>query len=186
MNIDEINENLIIIDGFWNKQRCQGYIEWADSHGFEEASINMGRGKQIMNKEVRNNERIIFEDQKLADIMWAEIEQVVPKETEYGYAIGLNERFRFYRYLPGMQFKAHKDGSFIRSINEWSSYTLLIYLNEVQKGGETLFEGGHAIAPKTGRAVIFAHHLWHEGAEVLEGAKYVLRTDIMYRRKGAK
>jgi len=186
MNINQINENLIIIDSFWNKQRCQGYIEWADSHGFEETSINMGRGKQIMNKEIRNNERIIFEDEKLASMIWEEIAQFIPKETEFGYAIGLNERFRFYRYLPTMQFKAHEEGSFVRSINEWSSYTLLIYLNEVQKGGETLFEGGYTVTPKTGRAVIFARHLLHEGAEVQKGAKYVLRSDVMYRRKGAK
>jgi hypothetical protein len=30
-------------------------------------------------------------------------------------------------------------------------------------------------------ALIFLHSLYHEGSEVTQGVKYVLRTDIMYR-----
>jgi len=39
----------------------------------------------------------------------------------------------------------------------------------------------HTITPKEGMALIFLHKLYHEGSEVLEGRKYVLRSDIMYK-----
>ncbi len=60
--------------------------------------------------------------------------------------------------------------------------TFMIYLNEDMKGGETKFIECD-IKPETGKALIFIHELLHEGAPVLEGVKYVLRTDVMYRRK---
>jgi hypothetical protein len=30
-------------------------------------------------------------------------------------------------------------------------------------------------------ALIFLHSIWHEGAVVQSGQKYVLRTDVMYK-----
>ena len=58
----------------------------------------------------------------------------------------------------------------------------MIYLNDNFKGGETKFND-LVIAPKKGSALLFYHYLEHEGAEVIEGIKYVLRTDIMFRLK---
>jgi len=47
-----------------------------------------------------------------------------------------------------------------------------------------------SVAPETGTALIFEHDIWHEGAPVTKGKKYVLRTDVMYqnppRRKKQK
>ena len=37
------------------------------------------------------------------------------------------------------------------------------------------------IKPKQGQVLIFEHQQLHEGAPVLTGQKYVLRTDVMYR-----
>jgi hypothetical protein len=58
----------------------------------------------------------------------------------------------------------------------------MIYLNDGFKGGETKFNNV-VVAPKKGSALIFYHYLEHEGSEVIEGIKYVLRTDIMFRLK---
>ena len=58
----------------------------------------------------------------------------------------------------------------------------MIYLNEDMIGGETKFNH-HSIKPATGKALIFKHELVHEGSKVIKGIKYVLRTDVMYRRK---
>lgn len=178
----EIDNGIWTINNFWSPQRCQTFIQWGEEEGFEEAQINIGFGKQVMNKGIRNNLRLIFDDQELVDDLWENLEIFAPKETTLGRAIGLNERLRFYKYLPGMRFKGHQDGSFIRNINEWSSFTFMVYLNEVEKGGETKFLNT-LIPPKTGQALIFKHELWHEGSPIIEGIKYVLRTDIMYRRK---
>ena len=58
----------------------------------------------------------------------------------------------------------------------------MIYLNDNFKGGETRFNN-LIVAPKKGSALVFYHYLEHEGAEVLQGIKYVLRTDIMFHLK---
>lgn len=55
----------------------------------------------------------------------------------------------------------------------------MIYLNAAMRGGETRFENA-SIIPAPGMALVFDHYLVHEGTPVLEGQKYVLRTDVMY------
>ena len=97
--------------------------------------------------------------------------------------VGLNERFRYYKYLTGQYFKWHRDGPFRRSPTEQSHLTVLIYLNDDCQGGETEFEGleEDKIKPEPGRMLVFTHPLVHQGNPVLWGVKYVLRTDVMYR-----
>ena len=63
----------------------------------------------------------------------------------------------------------------------------MVYLNGDFEGGETTFEISRdpvRVVPRTGMALVFYHRLLHEGAEVLTGRKYVLRSDVMYRRWG--
>lgn len=64
---------------------------------------------------------------------------------------------------------------------EESRITFMIYLNEDFVGGATQFDDV-SIVPKTETALCFIHEQKHEGCPVLEGAKYVLRTDVMYRQ----
>ena len=75
-----------------------------------------------------------------------------------------------------------------------SRLTFLVYLNDDFEGGFTTFytpgpEEGHLearrIAPRTGTALVFPHggdcgSLVHEGSTVSRGAKYVIRTDVLY------
>jgi hypothetical protein len=67
----------------------------------------------------------------------------------------------------------------------------MIYLNDGMTGGETRFfaDMEHAfrrrpylsVEPEEGMALVFVHAVWHEGAVVKSGQKYVLRTDVMYK-----
>ena len=43
-------------------------------------------------------------------------------------------------------------------------------------------EEGCVVIPKAGTALIFNHDTLHEGLPVMEGVKYIIRTEIMYRR----
>jgi hypothetical protein len=75
-----------------------------------------------------------------------------------------------------------------------SLFTFLIYLNDDFKGGETTFfipsvkEGvinAYPVKPIMGSVAVFPHGeaqgaLLHEGTGVVEGAKYVIRTDVEY------
>lgn len=86
------------------------------------------------------------------------------------------------RALPLLQrFAAHYDGPFRRSDREASELTLLVYLNDDFTGGATAFlQHGVVIRPVRGMALLFQHHLLHEGCAIEAGYKYVLRTDVMY------
>ena len=53
--------------------------------------------------------------------------------------IGVNECFRFSRYHEGEYFDKHRDGHFVRTPDEISIYSLVVYLNEMPSGGETVF-----------------------------------------------
>jgi hypothetical protein len=68
-----------------------------------------------------------------------------------------------------------------------------VSLNGVEAGGETMFYRGKwdsynqrwpeevRVKPECGKALFFIHDQLHEGAPVVEGCKYVMRTDVMYR-----
>jgi prolyl 4-hydroxylase len=57
----------------------------------------------------------------------------------------------------------------------------MVYLNEEFTGGATAFHDFHLeVAPRTGMALIFQHLVLHEGCELIDGTKYVLRSDVMY------
>jgi predicted 2-oxoglutarate/Fe(II)-dependent dioxygenase YbiX len=97
--------------------------------------------------------------------------------------VGLNERFRFYRYDPGERFAPHRDGAYHRDNGEDSLLTFMVYLSEGFTGGDTVFPN-LAVTPRLGMALIFEHQILHEGAAVISGRKYVLRSDVMYGRVG--
>lgn len=129
---------------------------------------------------VRNNQRILFTDESLADDIWTDLRAYVRQKLGNSEAVGLNEMFRFYKYEPGQEFKKHRDQSFIRNEVESSYFTLMIYLNDGFEGGQTTFNE-LTIEPQKGSALIFFHDLEHEGTKLTRGEKYVLRTDVMYR-----
>ncbi len=67
----------------------------------------------------------------------------------------------------------------------------MIYLNDGYRGGATRFEWTEVtrfewteVNGKEGMALVFEHGLVHEGAELTEGLKNVLRSDVMYGRIG--
>jgi predicted 2-oxoglutarate/Fe(II)-dependent dioxygenase YbiX len=106
----------------------------------------------------------------------------------------LNERFRYYRYRKGQQFDWHMDGAYMRANGERSLFTLMFYLNEGFKGGDTTFSDwgsplvfdDFAITPQSGKALLFFHPISHKGEPVMSGEKFVLRTDVMYAAKAGK
>ncbi len=179
MKLTTINEHIRFIDDFWTKAQCDRYISKAEKQGFSEALIKTGMGYRNISS-VRNNERYILDDPELAKTIWEDLAAFAPMQLGRSRAIGLNERFRIYRYKEGQQFKKHRDLSYIRNPQEASYYTCLIYLNDAFEGGSTTFKNVE-ITPQIGRCLLFYHPLEHEGKIIHSGIKYVLRTDIMYR-----
>jgi predicted 2-oxoglutarate/Fe(II)-dependent dioxygenase YbiX len=123
----------------------------------------------------------MFDDAGLAGELFERIRGALPERLCHRRPVGVNERFRCYRYEPGQRFAAHYDGAFQRSRSERSELTFMIYLNEDFVGGETAFHEHDAVVrPSTGMALLFQHQLLHEGCVIRSGVKYVLRSDVMY------
>ncbi|KAJ3299634.1 hypothetical protein HDU76_006256 [Blyttiomyces sp. JEL0837] len=124
---------------------------------------------------------------------------------------GINPRFRVYRYVPGAVYRPHIDGAWPRSHYDpetkeytfdasnnttWSRLTFLIYLNEGFEGGQTTYfvpgrdvgvVESRSVVPRAGCCMVFPHgscrgNLLHEGSGVLKGAKYVIRTEVLYKK----
>lgn len=165
---------------------CAQMIARAEAHGFGAAPVTVGVNRYMMIPDLRNNTRVMVDDPDLAHKLWPRIAGFMPERIGAYVPVGLNERFRFYRYEPGQQFDWHRDGAFVRSDDEQSLLTLLFYLNDDCEGGTTDFmfvaENDLYVYPQTGMGLVFSHPLYHRGAPVVSGKKYVLRTDVMYRR----
>lgn len=188
---------ILTVNDVLSPQECESLIAFAEGVGFADAPITTSHGF-IMAKDIRDNTRVMVDDPERAHDLWRRLEAVIPKKRGGGWtAIGLNERLRFYRYEPGQRFAWHRDGAFAREVElvgqpkrrERSHLTLLLYLNDGFEGGETEIDLGTGecsmISPVRGGALLFAHHLRHQGVAVRRGRKYVLRSDVMYVHDGA-
>ncbi|MCI0701320.1 MAG: 2OG-Fe(II) oxygenase [Planctomycetia bacterium] len=181
---------VFVIHDFLTPEECAEYIRVTEDAGFAAAPITT-LGGPVMAPEIRNNERVMIDNHAWAKKLWEGAKPLIPSPYLSHEATGLNERFRFYRYDPGHTFRPHIDGHFARN-DERSQFTFMVYLNEECEGGETVIyiqddgltlpDGAEIrVKPETGKALVFFHYLLHEGAPVVAGRKYVLRTDVMYR-----
>lgn len=175
-------ENVFVIEGFLSEPECDDLIVRSEAMGFEAASVG-----DVIIPTMRNNARVILDDPALAEALWSRAKPLLPERIDGWEAVGLNERFRFYRYDTAEAFAPHYDGSIGRGDGEESKLTFMVYLNEGCEGGQTTFYHPDGrprfdVRPRTGQALIFVHLQLHEGAPVTSGRKYALRTDVMYRR----
>ncbi|KAH2503673.1 hypothetical protein KXV76_008321, partial [Aspergillus fumigatus] len=119
-----------------------------------------------------------------------------------GAPLCLNAKITVYRYSTGPFFAQHYDDSNVVAFESpqhklqqaRTTWTLLVYLTNCT-GGETVFypepTGANrnpepiAVAPEVGMALLHRHGercLLHEGREVTEGEKWVLRSDLVVAR----
>jgi prolyl 4-hydroxylase len=184
MEVDFLNgPKLFVIRGFLSPQECQGFIEHSEQTGYADAPITTSVGF-VMRKDIRDNSRVIVDDPGLAANWWHRAKSLLVEDWLGWKAVGLNERFRFYRYDIGQRFAPHSDGCFERENGEQSFFTFMVYLNDGFEGGATAFHQSRPsllITPERGMALVFYHRQLHEGMPVIKGRKYVLRTDVMYR-----
>lgn len=121
--------------------------------GAPEAAPITTAGGFVMRPEIRNNDRVMFDDFDLAVRLFERARPRLPESMLGRRPIAANERFRAYRYRPGQHFKAHYDGAFVRDEAEQSLLTFMVYLNEGFDGGETAFlDLEEVVTPRRGAA----------------------------------
>ena len=110
-----------------------------------------------------------------------------------------NDCVKVSRYQKGGYFVDHRDGPWIPCESFASIYTVVLYLNDDFSGGHTHFVTHQelkseikkpatvtrttmAVPPKKGALLVFEHDILHNGQEVTAGTKYILRTEVIFRR----
>jgi hypothetical protein len=169
------------VDGLLSADECRAVLGDPSQHEWLSATVNRAEGRAV-DRRLRDNTVAVLRDQDLADRLFERVRPHVP-ETLSGMRVhGVHMPVRIYRYDVGQRFGVHQDQSYFADERTRSLLTFMVYLNEGFSGGETEFVDLHrTIAPKAGMALLFQHMLNHAGCEVTAGAKYVLRSDVLYR-----
>lgn len=131
-----------------------------------------------------------FHNQKSIDkekTMWMlnKLNQRLPIFPSHLNITGVSKYVTCACYLTGQNFGLHTDTGIVDTETQSESKcTLLIYLNDDFKGGETVFYDDNfqkttTIAPKAGSALFFDIALWHEAQRIVAGKKYWIGTELM-------
>jgi hypothetical protein len=140
-------------------------------------------------------------------------ETIVTADKKPWHAVTCSANLRLYKYGVGQRFGKHYDESNDVSNERRTFFTVLLYLNgrggaqstrtssDDERTEAAPLQGGHtnfflevrdkspvcSMAPLKGSCLVHEHGekcLPHEGAAVLQGTKYLLRTDVVYERSG--
>ncbi len=170
---------------------CDAILASAAGGPWLPATVNRQNGREV-DARLRNNTVAVLHDRALAAEAFDRVEPHVPPtmttEIERGRAelevAGIHLPLRIYRYEIDQFFGVHEDQSYFSDDGAQSLLTFMVYLNDEFEGGGTEFvDQGELIVPKTGMALLFQHRVLHAGRPVTKGVKYVLRSDVLYRRR---
>ncbi|GMH58463.1 hypothetical protein TrST_g1018 [Triparma strigata] len=188
--------HVVTIAKFFTRQECAQLAQVIDSA----PELSTTKQKRTAEYTYRHNDRLQFESPSIASLICSRLKRhpSVSDLLEFmkttSTDIDVNPNIRLYRYLPSMQFGPHYDESTQTSNGKTTRWTVLIYLNSLERGGETnFFLNGDAtntsaqnllsVPPVEGTILLHLHGddcLLHEGAEVTAGVKYLFRTDLCF------
>jgi hypothetical protein len=187
-----------------SRSECEQIIGLTESLGYlPDAAVSLPRS-------VRHNHSLTWvTDDLTTDIIWQRCEPMMADEQGIHHgkqALGLNGRFRFYRYQVGDYFSPHTDGAWPGSkvidrqlvtnafSDRWSQLTFLLFLSDNYEGGRTQFYLPSNNQEKTkvvnvltpvGGALCFPHgmhplHCLHSSEAIVSGSKYIIRSDVLF------
>ena len=128
---------------------CRRLVELTETFGYlEDAAVSLPRS-------IRHNDSLtwVIDDETNA-VIWQRCQSLLQDNHDFNAgkpALGINSRFRFYRYDRGDYFAAHTDGSWpgSRIIDDklvhnaygdrWSQLSFLLFLSDDYTGGATQF-----------------------------------------------
>lgn len=189
--VEGVSGFLVVLDNILSHRECQEVIAVAEASGFERAGFytDPTTGAPVVVETIRKSLRCMIDSHAFADALWERIRHAVPAQLPNGLrARRLNERLRILKYLPGDEFKVHRDGCYASPDGtEVGQLTVLVYLNEGYTGAHTTYfpagaaDGqGVAVIPTSGAVVLQDPALVHAVPPLESGIKYALRTEVMY------
>jgi hypothetical protein len=131
-----------------NADECARLVALTEALGYlEDAAVSLPRA-------IRHNHSTTWvTDDATIDLLWRRCHSCFHREDDFSgkQPVGLNARFRFYRYTEGDYFATHTDGSWPGSRvidgelvhnaydDRWSQLSFLLFLSEEFVGGATRF-----------------------------------------------
>jgi prolyl 4-hydroxylase len=168
-----MNKYLRVFDNIFSEEECKDLIKHFDSNK-----------TKFIDRGIAEYYRLEEDLPEMANILWNKVKNELPEYYSNKKLLYLNTYFRYAKYEHGMEFGLHKDGLNQDKNGNRTILTFNIFLNDEFTGGETDFfdDNGNLLLsakPKPGRSVIFDGNINHRGNKVLNGCKYLLRTDVM-------
>ena len=184
--VDTSLVELYTLDNFLNDVECQKIIKLTKKYSKQSTVVNYNSDKNTSNwrtsltchlKDINENKEIISRiNERICLTMNLKDTFSEPIQAQY--------------YQVGQQFKAHTDyfdpGTNISDVNLKGNrtWTFMIYLNDVEIGGETYFPIiNKSIKPKKGMALIWNnndlngnpnYNTLHQGKPTIKGEKFII------------
>lgn len=172
------NTPIYIIDNFLTSQECNDLIK--NIKNLSKSTLTRYNG----DKDFRTSQTGYFTNSLLEEKVDSRICSLL------GLDKNLAEQTQVQKYDVGQQFKEHNDAFYVGLDDYYlkdkgqRSWTVMVYLNDVQEGGETVFTGlNESISPKTGKAVVWSsidrngnidEDTKHKGSPVVAGFKFII------------
>jgi hypothetical protein len=205
-------DHAFVLTGVLSRGECSQIVAVAEHLGFHQdvdysfiGSVDSSKSASRTSSGGERAQGLVWLiDKSIDQVIFDRVSPFLPQ------AVGINMRWRLYRYDQGSVYRPHIDGAWpgsglsadgTRCVfdafggDRWSKATFLIYLNDNFEGGSTVFytpssssEGlleARGVAPRVGNVLVFPHgdseqSLIHEGSAVTRGRKYVIRSDVLY------
>ena len=145
VDIPDVPGAFQLLDVLSDKE-ADGLVDIAERLGFhQDAPVSLPH-------DVRHNDNLNWVvSEAIDDIFWQRSRSLLTDKVGEQVAVGINARFRFYRYGLGDYFSPHTDGAWpgSRVIDDvlvadafgdrYSQYSYLVFLNDGYEGGATQF-----------------------------------------------
>lgn len=178
---------IVVLDNVLSDQECDKLIEFS-KYNLKRSKISSSGEGEV--NDIRTSSSMFFQgnENDILEKLEKRISAIMCIPIEHA------EGIQILKYTPGQEYKAHFDffNSASKAAKNNRISTLVIYLNDVEEGGETYFPKLNlSISPKKGSAVYFEYFYnnedlneltLHGGAPVIKGEKWVA-TQWMRKQK---
>ena len=76
-----LNDHVFTVDKFLTRKECDKYIRISEDFGYEDALVTSSQG-QVLREDVRNNQRVMFQNEEIAKWLWNRAREFVPQEYD--------------------------------------------------------------------------------------------------------
>lgn len=162
-----------------------GATNWVDAQVTQYLADQDRRVESVLDLSRRRAQRIHFRDLDLRQhpsllrFLGKVRQDVLPLiRREFGLNVQEMGEAEIVRYPTGGLFSPHSDANVLKP---YRAFSVLVYLNDVPKGGSTEFPDlGFSCRLTKGNILIFPSHVVHGGNPVEEGHKYIFVMWVYY------